>query len=89
MRGRQTGRTFCPRNSAAFFFRPGLLIKKDMKKWIYRILMLACLCVFAYCAYRLYDIYSGSRQVEQETESLQEHAVKQEETGGQKYLEPD
>lgn len=62
---------------------------KDMKKWIYRILMLACLCVFAYCAYRLYDIYSGSRQVEQETESLQEHAVKQEETGGQKYLEPD
>lgn len=78
-----------PRRSAAFFFAAGLLIMKDMKKWIYRILMLACLCVFAYCAYRLYDIYSGSRQVEKETETMQEHAVKENTETQQKYLEPD
>lgn len=63
---------------------------KSMKKWIYRLLMLVCLAVFCYAAYRLYDIYQGSRQVEQETETLETHAVKESPTEeGPKTLDPD
>ena len=44
-----------------------------MKKWLYRILMLICVGVFAFSAYQLYLIYSSSKQVEDETAALQEY----------------
>ena len=42
-----------------------------MKKWIYRILLVVCLCVFGYSAYNLWDIYSQKQQVENETKQLE------------------
>lgn len=54
-----------------------------MKKWLYRILMLICLGVFAFSAYQLYLIYSSSKQVEDETVALQEYVVEE------NYLQPD
>ena len=46
-----------------------------MKKWLYRILMLICVGVFAFSAYQLYLIYSSSKQVEDETAALQEYVI--------------
>jgi sortase B len=48
-----------------------------MKKWICRILMLICIGVFAFSAYNLFQIYYGKHQVEEETESLEKHVVKE------------
>ena len=46
-----------------------------MKKWIYRIIMLVCICVFGYSAFHLYQIYSDKHQVEQETQTYQKMAT--------------
>lgn len=54
-----------------------------MKKWLYRILMLICVGVFAFSAYQLYLIYSSSKQVEDETAALQEYVIEED------YLQPD
>ena len=43
-----------------------------MKKWIYRILLVVCLCVFGYSAYNLWDIYSQKQQVENETKQIED-----------------
>ena len=47
-----------------------------MKKWIYRILLVVCLCVFGYSAYNLWDIYSQKQQVENETKQLEKSVIK-------------
>ena len=47
-----------------------------MKKWIYRILLVVCLCVFGYSAYNLWDIYSQKQQVENETKQLEKNVIK-------------
>lgn len=51
-----------------------------MKKWIYRFLLIVCVCVFGYSAYNLWDIYSQKHQVEKETEQLEEKVIKKEKT---------
>ncbi|WP_289113970.1 class B sortase [uncultured Dubosiella sp.] len=50
-----------------------------MKKWIYRIALVAALSVFAYSAYQLYTIYQGSQQVSREQEELAGIVQEQEE----------
>ncbi len=54
-----------------------------MKKWIYRIVLIVCICVFGYSAFQLYTIYSEKRQVEKETETLKKNVEKGE------VLDPD
>lgn len=46
------------------------------EKWIYRILLVVCLCVFGYSAYNLWDIYSQKQQVENETKQLEKSVIK-------------
>lgn len=51
-----------------------MLYDKDMKKWIYRIVLLAAICVFSFRAFQLYKIYKESKMIDQENEKLQEIA---------------
>ena len=53
-----------------------------MKKFIYRILMIICLCVFGYSAFQLYLIYQEANMIKTENKELEQHVVKA------KYLEP-
>ena len=56
-----------------------------MKKWIYRILLVVCLCVFGYSAYNLWDIYSQKQQVENETKQLEKNVIKKRTKKKSKY----
>lgn len=61
-----------------------------MKKWIYRILLIACICVFGYSSYNLWNIYSQKHQVEKETKELEKKVIKKENQAKQKsILQPD
>ena len=59
-----------------------------MKKMIYRILMIVCLCVFSYSAYQLYEIYQEAHMIKEETTELEKHVVK-ENNKKQNILNPD
>lgn len=60
-----------------------------MKKWIYRILLVVCLCVFGYSAYNLWDIYSQKQQVENETKQLEKSVIKKKDKEEKQVLDPD
>lgn len=60
-----------------------------MKKWIYRILLVVCLCVFGYSAYNLWDIYSQKQQVENETKQLEKSVIKKRDKEEKQMLDPD
>lgn len=60
-----------------------------MKKWIYRILLVVCLCVFGYSAYNLWDIYSQKQQVENETKQLEKNVIKKKDKEEKQVLDPD
>lgn len=61
-----------------------------MKKWIYRILLIVCVCVFGYSAYNLWNIYSQNHQVEKETKELEQKVIKKEnQNKKQNILQPD
>ena len=60
-----------------------------MKKWIYRILLVVCLCVFGYSAYNLWDIYSQKQQVENETKQLEKSVIKKKDKEEKQMLDPD
>lgn len=60
-----------------------------MKKWIYRILLVVCLCVFGYSAYNLWDIYSQKQQVENETKQLEKSVIKKKDKEKKQVLDPD
>lgn len=59
-----------------------------MKKMIYRILMIICLCVFSYSAYQLFEIYQEAHMIKEETSELEKHVVKKDKDK-KNYLEPD
>ena len=60
-----------------------------MKKWIYRILLVVCLCVFGYSAYNLWDIYSQKQQVENETKQLETSVIRKKDKEEKQVLDPD
>ena len=62
-----------------------------MKKWIYRILLVVCLCVFGYSAYNLWDIYSQKQQVATQTKQLEKKVIKKKRENKvvKNVLEPD
>ncbi|MBB5182932.1 class B sortase [Catenisphaera adipataccumulans] len=58
-----------------------------MKKWIKRVILIVCICVFGYSAYNLYTIYSDKKEIEQETEKYKKSALTSK--NKKSYLDPD
>lgn len=44
--------------------------KSSVKVWIYRILMIVCIGVFAFSGWKIFQIWQGTNQISQETEEL-------------------
>lgn len=42
-----------------------------MKKKLINILMVICVCIFAFSAWKLYEVWAGDQQIKQETSALQ------------------
>lgn len=46
-----------------------------MKRAVYLVLLIVCLCVFGFSAYKLYDIYSTRQSVKNEIASMEKHVA--------------
>lgn len=58
-----------------------------MKNWLRRILLVICICVFGYCAFQLYGIYSDKKAIDDETEEYAKYIKSSKED--KTYLNPD
>ena len=57
-----------------------------MKKWIYGIILIICLCVGGFCAYQAWLIYNEDNEVELQTDKIKkECVVKKDENGDLVY----
>ena len=41
-----------------------------MKKWIYGIILIICICVGGFCAYQAWQIYNEDNEVELQTDKI-------------------
>ena len=60
-----------------------------MKKWIYGIILIICLCVGGFCAYQAWQIYNEDNEVELQTDKLKKECVVKKDENGEQILAPD
>ena len=46
-----------------------------MKKWVYGIILIICLCVGGLCAYQAWLIYNENNEVELQTDKIKKECV--------------
>lgn len=47
-----------------------------MKKWIYGIILIICLCVGGFCAYQAWQIYNEDNEVELQTDKIKKNVLR-------------
>ena len=60
-----------------------------MKKWIYGMILIICLCVSGFCTYQAWQIYNEDNQVELQTDKIKKDYVEKKSENGEQILNPD
>ena len=60
-----------------------------MKKWIYGIILIICICVAGFCAYQAWLIYNENNEVELQTVKIKKECVEKKNENGEQILAPD
>ena len=60
-----------------------------MKKWIYGIILIICICVGGFCAYQAWQIYNEDNEVELQTDKIKKECVEKKNENGEQILSPD
>ena len=77
------------RSLGCLFYRVKGEIEENMKKWIYGIILIICLCVGGFCAYQAWQIYNEDNEVELQTDKIKKECVEKKNENGEQILAPD
>ena len=47
-----------------------------MKKWIYGIILIICICIGGFCAYQAWQIYNEDNEVELQTDKIKKNVLR-------------
>ena len=64
-------------------------MKKRLKKWLLRMILIICLFVGGFCAYQAWQIYNEDNEVELQTDKIKKECVVKKDENGEQILAPD